>query len=176
MLGSDPPPPPGTAGRAAPAQTPLPARRPRRGRGGGRANELPCHSPPPPRKAIFFPPWHPVPSSSGRVHLRDDPSFAPPLWKLAAQWRLTGPATTGRRSGQNMSFVRGSVAPSPILVTPAYVCQNQQWDVAVTLRHPNPPFGKDPRAKPPPPPCPCQVNSKCCFHNFCKQALFSGGP
>ena len=33
-VGVGPPPPPGTAGRAAPAQTPLPARRPRRGRGG----------------------------------------------------------------------------------------------------------------------------------------------
>ena len=40
------PPPPGTAGRAAPAQTPLPARRPRRGRGGlGKWASVP--SPPP---------------------------------------------------------------------------------------------------------------------------------
>ena len=54
MLGSDPPPLPGTAGRAAPAQTPLPARRPRRGRGGlGKWASVP---PPPPRKANFFPP------------------------------------------------------------------------------------------------------------------------
>ena len=35
-VGVGPPPPPGTAGRAAPAHTPLPARRPRRGRGGVR--------------------------------------------------------------------------------------------------------------------------------------------
>ena len=53
-VGVGPPPPPGTAGRAAPAQTPHPARRPRRGRGDW-ANGLPCH--PPPRKAIFFPPY-----------------------------------------------------------------------------------------------------------------------
>ena len=52
---SRPPPPPGTAGRAAPAQTPLPARRPRRGRGGlGKWASVPS----PPRKAIFFPPLH----------------------------------------------------------------------------------------------------------------------
>ena len=48
-----PPPPPGAAGRAAPAQTPLPARRPRRGRGGlGKWASVPS----PPCKAIFFPP------------------------------------------------------------------------------------------------------------------------
>ena len=47
------PPPPGTAGRAAPAQTPLPARRPRRGRGG---LEKWASVPSPPRKASFFPP------------------------------------------------------------------------------------------------------------------------
>ena len=47
------PPPPGTAGRAAPAQTPLPARRPRRGRGGlGKWASVQS----PPCKAIFFPP------------------------------------------------------------------------------------------------------------------------
>ena len=52
--GRTPPPPPGTAGRAAPAQTPLPARRPRRGRGGlGKWASVPS----PPRKAIFFPPF-----------------------------------------------------------------------------------------------------------------------
>ena len=52
MLGLDPP--PGMAGRAAPAQTPLPARRPGRGRGGlGKWALVPS---PPPRKAIFFPP------------------------------------------------------------------------------------------------------------------------
>ena len=48
-----PPPPPGTAGRAAPAHTPLPARRPRRGRGG---LEKWASVPYPPCKAIFFPP------------------------------------------------------------------------------------------------------------------------
>ena len=49
-----PAPPPSTAGRAAPAQTPLPARRPRRGRGGlGKWASVPSH----PCKAIFFPPW-----------------------------------------------------------------------------------------------------------------------
>ena len=58
--GWTPPPPPGTASRAAPAQTPLPARRPRRGRGGW-ANGLPCHPPPPPQ-SNFLPaqplqPW-----------------------------------------------------------------------------------------------------------------------
>ena len=42
------PPPPGTAGRAAPAQTPLPARRPRRGRGGlGKRASVPSPPPPP---------------------------------------------------------------------------------------------------------------------------------
>ena len=52
-VGVGPPPPPGTAGWAAPAQTPLPARRPRRGRGGlGKWASVPS----PPRKAISFPP------------------------------------------------------------------------------------------------------------------------
>ena len=51
MLGSDPPPPPGTAGRAAPAQTPLLARRE------GGVGQMGFRAiPPPPRKAIFFPP------------------------------------------------------------------------------------------------------------------------
>ena len=58
--GRTPPPPPlpGTAGRAAPAHTPLPARRPRRGRGGlGKWASMPS----PPCKAIFFPPSHESP-------------------------------------------------------------------------------------------------------------------
>ena len=41
------PPPPGTAGRGAPAQTPLPARRPRRGRGG--LGKRACVPSPPPQ-------------------------------------------------------------------------------------------------------------------------------
>ena len=57
MLGSDPPPPRGTAGRAAPAQTPLPARRPRRGRGGlGKWASVP--SPPP--QSNFLPAKRPL--------------------------------------------------------------------------------------------------------------------
>ena len=51
------PPPPGTEGWEAPAQTPLLARRPRRGRGGlGKWASVPSR----PRKAIFFPPWAPL--------------------------------------------------------------------------------------------------------------------
>ena len=54
--GRTPPPPPGTAGRAAPAHAPLPAGRPRRGRGGlGKWASVPS----PPCKAIFFPPCPP---------------------------------------------------------------------------------------------------------------------
>ena len=45
------PPPPGTAGRAAPAQTPPPGTATKEGEGGGGwANGLPCHPPPPPAK------------------------------------------------------------------------------------------------------------------------------
>ena len=73
-----PPPPPGTAGRAAPAQTPLPARRPSRGRGG--VGQMGFRAiPPPPRKAIFFPPKKPSRSYMSptfqrcciHTHLRD---------------------------------------------------------------------------------------------------------
>ena len=55
---------PGTAGRAAPAQAPLPARRPRRGRGGlGKWASVPS----PPRKAIFFPPRAKRPALGARA-------------------------------------------------------------------------------------------------------------
>ena len=59
MLGLDPP-PPGTAGRVAPAQTPPPGTATKEEEGGlGKWASVPS----PPRKAIFFPPrtknhWH----------------------------------------------------------------------------------------------------------------------
>ena len=66
MLGSDSPPPPGTAGRAAPAQTPFPARRPRRGRGGlGKWASVP--SPPPPPQSNFLPALWGSPTSAPLV-------------------------------------------------------------------------------------------------------------
>ena len=49
------PPPPGTAGRAAPAQTPPPGTATKEGEGGG-LGKWASVPPPPPRKAIFFPP------------------------------------------------------------------------------------------------------------------------
>ena len=64
------PPPPGTAGRAAPAHTPLPARRPRMGRGG---LEKWASVPSPPCKAIFFPPRLTAPARAEGTTIRDVP-------------------------------------------------------------------------------------------------------
>ena len=66
--GRTPPLPPNTAGRAAPAQTPLTARRPRRGRGGGWANGLLCHPPPQSNFLPTQPPYSPpVPPPTPRI-------------------------------------------------------------------------------------------------------------
>ena len=57
------PPPPGTAGRGAPAQTPLPARRPRRGRGG--LGKMGFRAIPPPQRNFLPALFPPCPSMAG---------------------------------------------------------------------------------------------------------------
>ena len=90
------PPPPGTAGRAAPAQTPLPARRPRRGRG-GLSKWASVPSPPPPQ-SNFLPAlallrwdlWWGCGASFVQgfvLYQRDSPHEGRPTRSSATPWR-----------------------------------------------------------------------------------------